>query len=139
MVRVSEMVLLAEPLVPVTTIVATVFGGGGGGGGLPPPHEPTPTIIAQASSMNNAWRGFLRIPKSKPANANANTNGSVLNEVGASRAFVVLPIVTVRGAEVVLGVRFAEVGLSVQVEPPGAPVQVRFTVPLKPTLLRVKL
>src|SRR5262249_21229061 len=70
----------------------------------------------------------------------ANTNGKLLNEPGLNCAFVVLETVTVNGTVKEVELRFAGLGATVQVAPPGAPVQVKFTAPVKPTTpFRVKL
>jgi hypothetical protein len=123
------MLLVKEPLVPVTVRVATV-----GGRCIvppPPPQDVIPTIRNTDKSMNMAYLRFLLAPQATIPTTAANRGDQVLKGEGPRRAFVVLETVTVKGTEVVVEVRLAGLGLTLQLAPPGAPVQVKLICPVK--------
>ena len=136
-VSVNVMLLLTEPLVPVTVSVALV--GGRGPPPPPPPQEFTPPIRNIASNTKRSCLRLRHNPASTTASTPANTKDRPLKR-GASRAFAVLETVTVRGTVKVKAVKFAGLGLTVQLAPPGAPAHVKLIAAvMPPTLLSVTL
>src|SRR5215470_3566746 len=126
------MLLLTEPLVPVTVRVAVV-GGRGPPPPPPPPQEFTPPITNIASNTKRSCRRLRFHPANIAASTPANTNGRRFKS-GASRAFAVFETVTVSGTDVVVELTLAGFGLTAQLAPPGAPVQVKLTCPVNPPL-----
>src|SRR5215831_15353238 len=131
------MLRLTEPLVPVMLRVALVLGlgvgvGVGGGGLPPPPHESIPPRSRTATTIGKACLGLRVAPISNPARIAAKAIGQPRKPLGVTPALVVLVTVTVKGTLVELAVKFRGLPpFTVQVEPPGAPVQVKVTEPLK--------
>jgi hypothetical protein len=139
MVKFKVVLVLRLPLVPVTVSVAVVGGRGVGvgvGAGVllpPPPQETPPRTNTRVSTVSNVLAGLcLFIPQSNPAINPPKTNGKVTRGEGVNLAFAVFVTVTVRGTFEVLPVRLAGLGLTEHVDPPGAPVHVKLTAPVKP-------
>lgn len=110
-------------------------------GGLPlPPHEEIPATRMQAKAIKNAVRGLRRrFERGKATITAAIANGMVVNGSPSLRASGDVVTVTVTGAVEKELERSAEAGLIVHVVPAGAPLQLRATVPFKPSDDKMRL
>jgi hypothetical protein len=135
----STTLLVAPLLVPVTVKIEDDVVRTGCGVGLPP-HAAIDAMRNAAKNIMSAGRGLVRPPKkTRAATPPAIANGSVLKGKPWFRAWEVVATVTVTGTVEDPVARAGEGGFTLQVEPAGAPRQLRFTVPVKPSDDKMRL